>query len=199
MIHRFLAHQFANPHGLLGRWLITPLLNRIGQRLNDLAIRLLDPQPGERLIEIGYGGGGLLRRLSRLGLAQLVGVDRSSSVARSIPGATLVQADAQALPFAAESFDAAVSVSVLHFWPDLRPPLAEIARVLDPGGRLVLVFEPPEALRRWPGHVHGFQLWEIEQVIAAAATADLHLEERQDGQGVKPDFFVGLRFRKGSA
>lgn len=197
-INRFLAGQFANPHGLLGRWVVTPLLNRIGRRLNDLAFRLVEPRPGETVLEIGYGGGGLLRRLSKQGLAELVGVDRSSAVPHRIPGAILVQADAQALPFARGGFDAVVSVSVLHFWSDLRPSLAEIARVIRPGGRLVLVFEPPEALQRWPGHVHGFCLWEVEDVIEAAELADLHLEERQDGRGIKPDFFVGLRFRKGT-
>lgn len=111
-------------------------------------------------------------------------------------GAELVRAEAAALPFADRSFDGAVSVSVLHFWPRLGPVLDEVARVLREGGRLVLVFEPPEALRRWPGHRYGFQLWSVNQVIAAAAAADLLLEERRDGAGRKPDFFVGLRFRK---
>lgn len=193
---RFLARQFASPSGLIGRWVIAPALNRIGGRLNDLAWALLEPRAGEGVLEIGYGGGRMLKRLSAVGLARLVGVDRSGSVPHAIPGADLRQAEAGALPFGDASFDAVLSVSVLHFWRDLLAPLREIARVLRPGGRLVLVFEPPEALKLWPGHRHGFELWTPEQVVEAAGVAGLALEHRKDGQGRRPAFFVGLRFRK---
>ncbi|CAA9497419.1 MAG: hypothetical protein AVDCRST_MAG31-161 [uncultured Sphingomonas sp.] len=198
-LHRFLARQFAEPSGLAGRLVIAPWLNRIGRRLNDLALDLLQPEPGERLLEVGYGGGGLLKRLARAGPARLVGADPSPAVPRRIAGAELVRAEGAALPFCDRSFDAVVSVSVLHFWPKLEPVLGEFARVLRPGGQLVLVFEPPEALRRWAGHRYGFQLWSEADVVAAAAAAGLALEERRQGSGRKPDFFVGLRFRKGAA
>lgn len=157
---------------------------------------MLQPQPGEAVLEVGYGGGGLLRRLSDRQLSRLAGVDRSAAVPRRMPGAELVRAEAASLPFADASFDGAVSVSVLHFWRDLGPPLREIARVLRPGGRLVLVFEPPEALKRWPGHRHGFELWSVEEVVSAGEAAGLRLEARAVGTGFMPDFFVGLRMRK---
>ncbi len=147
-------------------------------------------------MEVGFGGGGLLRRLARCSPARLVGVDISSAVPKRMAGAELVRAEAAALPLPDRSFDGAVSVSVLHFWPRLDPVLAELARVLRAGGRLVLVFEPPEALRRWPGHRYGFHLWSVDEVITAAAGVGLVLEERREGSGRKPDFFVGLRFRK---
>lgn len=192
----WLARQFARPHGLLGRWLIAPWLNRIGRRLNAMAIDLLGPIAGEAVLEIGYGGGGLLRRLASLRPARLAGVDRSDAVPDAVRGAELHRAEAIALPFPDASFDAIVSVSVLHFWTDLAPPLAEIARVLRPGGRLILVFEPPEALRRWSGSRHGFEMWSEAAVVAAAAAAGLVLDARREGQGKLPDWFVGLRFRK---
>jgi SAM-dependent methyltransferase len=49
--------------------------------------------------------------------------------------------------------------------------IGEFARVLRPGGRLVLCFQTPEAVRAWPGHVHGFRAYgadEIEPLMAAA-------------------------------
>jgi SAM-dependent methyltransferase len=196
---RYLARQFAAPSGLVGRLVIAPWLNRIGWRLNALALELVVPGPGERLLEVGYGGGGLLRRLARLRPARLVGVDISGAVPKRVDGAELVRAEAAALPFADGSFDAVVSVSVLHFWSRLEPVLAEFSRLLRTGGRLVLVFEPPEALRRWAGHRYGFQLWSEADLVGAAAAAGLALEERRQGSGRKPDFFIGLRFRKGPA
>ena len=164
-----------------------------------LALDLLDPQSGEALLEVGYGGGGLLTRLRETQPRRLVGVDRSNAVPRSIPGAELVEAEAANLPFPDESFDGAVSVSVLHFWPELEPPLAEISRVMKRGGRLVLVFEPPEELQKWKGSRHGFRMWSVADVRRAAREAGLTLEAQANGSGRKPDFFVGLRFRKGAA
>ncbi len=49
-------------------------------------------------------------------------------------GAALLMADASRLPFAAEQFDAAVEMAVMHHVPDWRAALQEVARVLKPGG-----------------------------------------------------------------
>jgi SAM-dependent methyltransferase len=199
MIRRWIAHQFARPSGRFGKWVIAPWLNRIGRRLNRLAFDLLAPKPGEALLEIGFGGGALLERLAVARPAKLVGVDWSRAiVARGRKGgAKIVEAQATALPFADDDFDGLVSVSVVHFWPDLAPPMQEMARVLRRAGSLVLVFECEDSLRRWPGHGHGFQLWTAADVIDAAAAAGLALDARVEEQGRKPDHYVGLRFVKG--
>ena len=201
MIRRWIAHQFARPAGRLGQWIIAPWLNRIGRALNRLAFDLLAPKPGEALLEVGFGGGALLERLSTLRLGKLAGVDWSQEMVASGGQlrAELVQAEAASLPFADASFDGVVSVSVVHFWPDLGPPLREMARVLRRSGRLVLVFECEASLKLWPGHRHGFQLWSAADVIEAAASAGLALDARVEEQGKKPDHYVGLRFVKGVA
>jgi len=199
MIRRWIAYQFARPSGRLGKWIIAPWLNRIGRGLNRLAFDLLKPTPGEALLEIGFGGGALLKQLAAARPGRLVGVDWSSEiVARGPKGcAEVVEADAHRLPFADDSFDAVVSVSVLHFWPDLASPMCEMARVLRRSGRLVLVFECEDSLKSWPGHRHGFELWSAADVIGAAAAAGLALDARVEEQGKKPDHYVGLRFVKG--
>jgi arsenite methyltransferase len=199
MIRRWIAHQFARPSGRLGKWVIAPWLNRIGRRLNRLAFDLLAPKPGEALLEIGFGGGALLERLAAAWPSKLVGVDWSRAIVARVGkcGAKIVEAQATALPFGDDDFDGLVSVSVVHFWPDLAPPLREMARVLRRAGRLVLVFECEDSLRRWPGHRHGFQLWSADNVIEAAAAAGLALDARVEEQGRKPDHYVGLRFVKG--
>jgi len=202
MIRRWIAHQFARPSGRLGQWVIAPWLNRIGRGLNRLARDLLAPKPGEALLEIGFGGGVLLERLADMRPGRLVGVDPSAEIVargrKRLKGrAEIAEAEATSLPFEDDSFDGLVSVSVLHFWPDLGPPLSEMARVLRRAGRLVLVFECEDSLRRWPGHCHGFQLWSAADVIEAAASAGFALDARVEEQGKKPDHYVGLRFVKG--
>ncbi|MFN3389956.1 MAG: class I SAM-dependent methyltransferase, partial [Allosphingosinicella sp.] len=120
MLRRFLARQFARPSGWIGRVLIAPWLDRISAPMNRLALEMLAPQPGQRMLDIGFGGGGLLAALSARG-CEPVGVDVSEAAVRRarrrLPGAALHQAPVEAMPLADASVDAAVSLNSLYFWP----------------------------------------------------------------------------------
>jgi SAM-dependent methyltransferase len=85
-----------------------------------------------------------------------------------------------------------VSVASLYFWPDPAAAFTELARVIRPGGSLVLVFEPADELRKWPGHRHGFRLFEREQVEALVEDAGFQVRTVETGHGRKPDLFIGL-------
>jgi SAM-dependent methyltransferase len=106
------------------------------------------------VLDLGCGPGGVLAAIGRQRPgARVVGVDvaaRMLTEARragaTLPSASLVRADAVALPFPAGAFDAVTSHSFLYLAPDRAAVLAEAARVLRPGGRLLLV-EP------WAGRV----------------------------------------------
>ncbi|HEX9933073.1 MAG TPA: class I SAM-dependent methyltransferase [Allosphingosinicella sp.] len=200
---RWLARQFARPSGLAGRLLIAPWLDRISRRANRLALERLAPAPGERVLELGFGGGGLLGLVLQSKLAKLIAVDASRAMVRraarrfaasvSSDRLELLHARAEALPLGGGSIDAAVSVSSLYFWDDLHRALTELARVLRPGGRLVLVWEAPETLRRWPGHRFGFHIYDDASVIAAAAGANL-----LDPVVRSVDGFLVLSLRRGA-
>jgi ubiquinone/menaquinone biosynthesis C-methylase UbiE len=97
---------------------------------------------GRRVLEVGCGQGPLSNHLPSLG-ASMIGVDMSdASLRRAAEGRrelgnhtlTLMQADAEKLPFADESFDAVVSFGVLHHTPDTDGSVQEVRRVLKPGG-----------------------------------------------------------------
>jgi ubiquinone/menaquinone biosynthesis C-methylase UbiE len=186
MFYRYLAGQFARPYGPIGRWLIAPWLDRINGPMSRLALEALAAPAGERVLEIGFGGGGVLAALHDAG-CKVAGVDVSQEMVargqRRLPDAALYAAPVERLPFNEAEFDVAVSLNSLYFWPDLRAAFAELARVVRPGGRLVLGFEPPEELIKWRGHRYGFRLVSVEEARALMEAAGFGGIEERWGTG----------------
>ena len=100
-------------------------------------VELLDPQPGERILDLGCGDGALTEKLAALG-CQAVGVDSSPAqiAAAQARGLDARVVDAHHLPFEAE-FDAVFSNAALHWMPQPEAVLAGVWRALEPGGRFV--------------------------------------------------------------
>jgi ubiquinone/menaquinone biosynthesis C-methylase UbiE len=102
---------------------------------------------GLRILEVACGRGGFVRELSRSG-ADVTGCDFSLAALRvgweklralgNGNSAALIQGDAQALPFADESFDLVVSCETIEHVPDVRKALREMWRVARPGAKLFL-------------------------------------------------------------
>lgn len=107
-------------------------------------LRRLDLRGEETVLDVGCGTGALLQGLVARGFrGRLVGVDLSPAMAAVARGklgdrAALAAAEAGRLPLARGVFDVALSASSLHYWPEAAEGLAEIARILKPGGRLVV-------------------------------------------------------------
>jgi SAM-dependent methyltransferase len=115
--------------------------------LDALALR-----PGERLLEIGCGGGLLLREAVACGVSA-TGLDHSqemvSLAGERAPGAEVVLGSAERLPFPDRSFDAVAMSVVFFFFPDPVAVLRECRRVLTPGGRITVYTTGP-SLRGTP-------------------------------------------------
>ena len=115
--------------------------------LDALALR-----PGDRLLELGCGGGLLLRDALAAGAAA-TGLDHSEemvALARErAPGAQMVLGRAEAPPFGDGAFTAVAMSVVFLFLPEPVAVLRECQRVLEPGGRLALYTNGP-ALRGTP-------------------------------------------------
>ena len=182
MFDRFFARQLAQPSGWFGRWFMARWFRRHTGGVNRLAMERMDPRPGDRVLEIGFGGGDLLLRLAASGqCACLTGIDRSEDMVQRLrrrlrPGrgrgeVRLACASVEAMPFPAGHFTQVISVNTLYFWTDPALALAECRRVLAPGGRLTLCFDAKADLERWPGHVFGFRLYEPEEVLALIGAA----------------------------
>ena len=107
----------------------------------EIFLDWLAPPAGLRWIDIGCGNGAFTELLvGRCAPAEVQGIDPSEgqlAFARTRPGARAAefrQGDAMALPFPADRFDAAVMALVLVFVPDPAKGIAEMVRVVRPGG-----------------------------------------------------------------
>ncbi|MGW7573835.1 class I SAM-dependent methyltransferase [Streptomyces sp. NPDC054765] len=146
--NRPVTSPFARPHGTRGR--LAGRFMRWTNRQDDV-VDALDVQPGDRVLEVGYGPGGLVRLLvARTEAAVIRGVDPSPEMrhaaARANRGAvragrvllTLGTADRTGL--ADRSMDRVASVNNVGIWPDLDAGLRELHRVLRPGGTVVIAW-----------------------------------------------------------
>ena len=159
--------------------------------MNALALEELALAPGERFLEIGFGGGALLRA-ARKGGADVSGVDVSEAMVARAKPLDVHLASAEVLPFPVGHFAKAASLNSLYFWPEPERALGEIARVLRPGARLLVGFEPAAELRKYRGHVHGFRLFEVAEVRALMEGAGFSTIAERWGRGRKPDLFCCL-------
>jgi ubiquinone/menaquinone biosynthesis C-methylase UbiE len=133
------------------------------------ALRMLDPQPGESVIDVCCGQGVLVRPLLEAGIGKFTGVDASPRLidfAKSRHGAeprvSLVVADVcQPGSWVNGTHDAATCVMAVHDVPDLAAMFSNISRALRPGGRAVMVFMHP--CFRIPRKTHWG--WDADQKI----------------------------------
>lgn len=175
-------------------------LHAADEEVDAAVIRLLGNQPIDSLLDLGTGTGRILELLSGL-YRRAIGVDASRdmlSVARAnldksrITKATVRHADILNLPFEGQDFDLVTIHQVLHFFDQPEIAIAEAARMLRPGGRLVVIDLAPhtlEYLRDEHAHVRlGFSHqamsdWLRKAGLDVEQVVDLH-PGQQGGQGL---------------
>lgn len=152
--------------------------------VSDAVVALVRPRPGERVVDLGAGMGPATVVAARTG-ARVLAVDPTpfmrhilklrllTSPQRAL--ITVLDGAAESLPLETGSIDALWTVNTVHHWTSVASAVAEMKRVLRPGGRVVLVDEdfedpthPSSALMhaRRAGHARHFA--EVDPKVVAA-------------------------------
>lgn len=190
--HGFTA-QFRRPHGVGGR--VAGLLMAVKNRsMGFAALDALEPPPGARVLELGFGPGVVLEALARRrDVALVAGVDPSELMLgwarrRCRRAARDGRLDlrlgvAESLPWPDGSFERVVAVNNFHLWSDPQKALGEVRRVLAGGGRLVLGLRValPEAHRLASPGLSDEQIARVPPLLAAAGFRDVYVERRHVG------------------
>jgi SAM-dependent methyltransferase len=130
------------------RWLLDDQLHPGGEQLTRRLAQLAGIERGRRVLDIGCGNGATARLLARELECEVVGVDLGSrAIAQAVEagGADglaarvgFVLGDAEELPFPDAGFDVAFSECSLCTFPDKQRAIAEMARVVRPGGTVAI-------------------------------------------------------------
>src|SRR3546814_17556416 len=132
--------------------------------MNRLQLKQLDLQQHDSVLEVGFGGGGLLAMILASTSGEVHGVDisrpmvqRASRRFRRHGRLHLHRASAEALPLPDAAVDKACSVNNIYFWGDPAAAMAEFARVIRTGGRPAICFDQADDVRTWQGPGYGLR------------------------------------------
>jgi ubiquinone/menaquinone biosynthesis C-methylase UbiE len=125
------------------------------------AIAALNPMPGDRVLELGFGTGYGLMRMARIArIGKICGIDQSREMFEAASRrnhAAIARGDMQLvcgqirnLPWQGGIFDHALMVNIVYFLDDEGADLREIHRVLRPGGTVVAYATAKSSMRTWP-------------------------------------------------
>jgi ubiquinone/menaquinone biosynthesis C-methylase UbiE len=188
----FIARQSRCPTGLLGL-LIARVMAKETAEANTQLLSLLELQPTDHVLEIGFGHGRTVERAAfAVPQGFVAGIDLSDDMVRMATKrlrslidagrAELRRGDSAGLPYDGDRFHKAYSLHTLYFWSNPVEHLREVHRVLKPAGRFVLGFTPGEDAHvraNFPATVyHFYRTDEARELMEQAGFRNLEMVRR---------------------
>jgi ubiquinone/menaquinone biosynthesis C-methylase UbiE len=176
----FLMNMFGRPIGVLGR-LGGTIMAYTNENCGAWVVGLLEIGPNDSVLEVGFGPGVIVHRLSKLtSVGHVAGIDQSQEMvgqARARNAAAiergrvdLRRGSVESLPFDDDTFDKALAVNCMQVWPDPAGGLQEIRRVMKLGAKIALGFTP----------YSGRPKWGLTEIFTAAGFTKANVVERDN-------------------
>ena len=176
----YIGSQFGNPRGIIG-FICCKCMNVINKKMYKKTVSLLSLNRNQKLLDIGYGNGFLIKLADKMFGCSLYGIDISEDMK-----ALAQKRNKNALKdnrlnfevgyccnlrFADNTFDAVSSINTVYFWSDTAKGLSEIRRCLVPGGCFINAVYTKEWLSRTKMADKGFKKFEPEELVALGKQA----------------------------
>lgn len=146
---KYIGSQFARPHGF-GGIISTQFMNILNKKQYSVVVKFINEFSPDFVLDIGFGNGYLLHKLSQNNNAEFYGIEISEDMLQQAIAKNkkcidnnkmhLTIADVCDMKFEDETFDFVYTVNTVYFWKNLENCYTEIHRVLKNGGVFANVF-----------------------------------------------------------
>ncbi|MCI5773628.1 MAG: class I SAM-dependent methyltransferase [Erysipelotrichaceae bacterium] len=192
MLRKYLYNCF-KPEGRFGAWVLKGM-NKGHAALASWGLNFFDIQDGQRILDIGCGGGANIARLLHSYPSSLVdGIDHSLQsvlVSKQLNQEAIImqrchiyQADVQALPLEDSSYERVIAIETVYFWPDIIKCFKEVQRVLSKGGSMLIVCEMSDPIKgqKWSKYCEQMKIYkpqELKKSLEAAGFENIIIHEK---------------------
>ena len=138
----YIGSQFGNPRGVIGK-ICCIGMNIINQPMYRNTVAVMNPDDEDKILDIGYGNGFLLREIYKKKHVDMYGIDISEDMKKVASKRNrkalennqlfLETGDCCNLPYEDNMFSGISSINTIYFWNDAVKGLSEIRRILKPG------------------------------------------------------------------
>lgn len=190
----YIGSQFGNPRGFVGK-VCCIIMNIINKKMYKNTVAIVNIESGQKVLDIGYGNGYLLKCLDKKFSPELYGIDISEDMlteatkrnkrANNAGRLHLEIGDCCNLKYEDNMFASVTSINTVYFWSDTVKGLSEIKRVLMPGGSFINMVYTKEWLDALSYTKKGFKKFDPEELIELgrkAGFSDIRVEEIVKGK-----------------
>lgn len=193
-----MASQLRKPEGetgiKTGEWMNTGNLH-----INKDTLKTLNAGKEDTILEIGMGNGFFVNEiLQHKPLVKYTGCDFSDVMVWEAEKhnsewikkgqAVFLHTNINSLPLENETFDKIFTINTIYFWEDEKNVLAELKRILKPGGIVIIALRPKRQMLHYPFIKYGFNLFSKEDVVLALTKAGFSISEIKENP--EPDFEI---------
>ena len=169
-----LGRQLSKPKGFWGV-VIGRLMNVFNKQMYNSAHELLELESNDNLLEIGFGNGQFIKDMCRrIEPGHYSGIDISNTMIKYAKQknkslirsgkVSLIKSNANNLPFDNNTFNKVLTINTIYFWDNPKGVMKEVKRVLQPGGKFVVSFNPKETMEGSEYVKEKFNLYDKNQV-----------------------------------